>query len=101
MKKDYKHDFAWQANVLKALADETRLCILSLLRSREECGNQLLKELNISQPTLSHHMKILCDARLVQSRKEGRWIYYTLNPKGIAGAEKIISGLLPAAKKQA
>lgn len=99
MKKDFKRDFAWQANVLKALADESRLYILHLLRSREQCATNLLQELDISQSTLSHHMKILCDAGLVTSRKDGRWVYYKINPKGIDGAEKIVTGMVPLRRR--
>lgn len=63
--------------VLKALADANRLHILELLGRGEQCACVLLGNLALSQPTLSHHMKILCDAGLVASRKEGKWIYYT------------------------
>lgn len=63
--------------ILKALADANRLHILELLGSGEQCACVLLGNLPLSQPTLSHHMKILCDAGLVTSRKEGKWIYYT------------------------
>ncbi len=65
--------------VFKALGDEKRLRILSLLRQGERCACVLLEHLNLSQPTLSHHMKILCDAQLVTGRKEGKWVYYSLN----------------------
>ena len=60
--------------VLKALGDEKRLRILSLLRQGERCACVLLEDLNLSQPTLSHHMKILCDANLVTGRREGKWV---------------------------
>ena len=56
--------------VLKALGDEKRLRILSLLRQGERCACVLLEDLNLSQPTLSHHMKILCDANLVTGRRD-------------------------------
>ena len=62
--------------ILKALADANRLHILELLGSGEQCACVLLGNLDLSQPTLSHHMKILCDAGLVTSRKAGKWIYY-------------------------
>lgn len=65
--------------VFKALGDEKRLRILSLLRQGERCACVLLEDLNLSQPTLSHHMKILCDANLVTGRREGKWVYYSLN----------------------
>lgn len=63
--------------VLKALGDAHRLHILELLGRGEQCACVLLADLSLSQPTLSHHMKILCDAGLVASRKQGKWIYYT------------------------
>ena len=63
--------------ILKALADANRLHILELLGSGEQCACVLLGNLALSQPTLSHHMKILCDAGLVTSLKAGKWIYYT------------------------
>jgi len=57
----------------RALSDRTRLEILSLLNDGEKCACKLLEKLSISQPTLSHHMKILCDSGLVKSRNEGKW----------------------------
>lgn len=72
--------------VFKAFCDENRLAILDLLRTGEKCACDLLEDLRISQPTLSHHMKILCDAGVVQGRKEGKWVYYSIDP---VGAEKV------------
>lgn len=63
----------------KALADENRLQILELLLEGEKCACVLLDELHIAQSTLSHHMKILVDAGLVDYRKEGKWMHYTIN----------------------
>ena len=70
------------AKVFKAFCDENRLRILSLLRSGEKCACVLLDDLHISQPTLSHHMKILCDAGVVRGRKEGKWVHYSIDPEG-------------------
>ena len=67
------------ARVFKALCDPKRLAILELLRGGEKCACVLLENLHISQSTLSYHMKILCDAQLVTGRKEGKWVYYSLN----------------------
>ena len=67
------------AQIFKALSDENRIRILKQLRDGEKCGCELLEELKISQPTLSHHMKILCDSGLVTGRKEGKWIHYSIN----------------------
>lgn len=63
----------------KALSDENRLTIIHSLKNNEKCACKLLDELNISQSTLSHHMKILCDAGLVVFRKEGKWMHYRIN----------------------
>lgn len=75
------------AKVFKAFCDENRLQILELLRSGEKCACKLLDDLHITQSTLSHHMKLLCDAGVVQGRKEGKWIHYSIDP---VGAERAI-----------
>lgn len=67
------------SKIFKALGDENRLRILRMLQSEERCACMLLDEMHITQPTLSHHMKILCDANLVLGRKEGKWMHYALN----------------------
>ena len=74
----YKAD----VRLIKALADENRLAILELLLDGEKCGCILLEELHITQPTLSHHMKILCDTGIVESCKDGKWIHYSLSLEG-------------------
>ena len=53
------------ASIFKAFCDENRIRIIKLLRSGEKCACKLLEEINVTQPTLSHHMKILCDAEIV------------------------------------
>ncbi len=78
------------ANVFKAFSDENRLYILSLLLPGEQCAGKLLSGLHIGQSTLSHHMKILCDAGIVSGRKEGKWVHYSINQTGIAHAEKLL-----------
>lgn len=70
------------AKIIKALADENRLKILDLLHSGEKCACVLLEELNITQSTLSHHMKILCDSSLVDYRKDGKWMHYSISKEG-------------------
>lgn len=67
------------ARIFKSFCDENRLAILGLLRQGEKCACKLQEELAISQPTLSHHMRILCDAGIVNARKEGKWTHYSLN----------------------
>lgn len=70
------------AKIIKALADENRLRILDLLHSGEKCACVLLEKLNITQSTLSHHMKLLCDSALVNYRKDGKWMYYYISKEG-------------------
>lgn len=71
------------AIMFKAFCDENRLQILSLLQSGEKCGCMLLEEMKITQPTLSHHMKILCDSGVVTGRKEGKWMHYSISEEGV------------------
>ena len=68
-----------QARVFKAFCDENRLTILQLLSSGEKCACKLQDELGIGQSTLSHHMRILCEAGVVNARREGKWTHYSLN----------------------
>jgi ArsR family transcriptional regulator len=77
---------------IKALADENRLAIMLALQHGEKCACVLLEELNITQPTLSHHMKLLCDSDLVNSRKDGKWTYYSISPEGTLAFRSMIAG---------
>lgn len=65
--------------VFKALSEENRINIINLLNNQELCGCELLEKLDISQSTLSHHMKVLGDAGLVLQRKDGTKMMYSLN----------------------
>lgn len=68
------------AQLFKVLGDENRLRIIKLIAESDEiCACKLLDELNITQPTLSHHMKLLRDSNLIRARKEGRWMHYSLD----------------------
>lgn len=64
--------------ITKALADENRLRVIGLLRGRELCLCQIIEVLRLAPSTVSKHMSILHQARLVESRKEGRWAYFRL-----------------------
>ena len=63
----------------KVLSDPNRLMIVDMLSCGELCACVILEKFQITQPTLSHHMKTLCDCGLVNGRKEGKWVYYSLN----------------------
>ncbi len=79
--------------IFKALCDENRVQIFRLLQGGERCACELLDEMQLSQPTLSHHMKILCDSGLVIGRKEGKWTHYSISAEGTEVAIKCISEL--------
>ena len=70
------------AMIFKAFCDENRIRIVKLLRTGEKCACKLLEEINVTQPTLSHHMKILCDSGIVVGRKEGKWMHYSISAEG-------------------
>ena len=67
------------AAICKAMSDINRLRIIEMLIQGEKCGCNLLDELQVTQPTLSHHMKVLSDCGLVISRKDGKWQHYSIN----------------------
>lgn len=69
------------ANICKAMSDSNRLMIIEMLTHGEMCGCNILEELKVTQPTLSHHMKVLGECGLVSSNKEGKWHHYSLNCK--------------------
>jgi len=72
-------EYAEYANIFKALGDCTRAQITDMLKCGKQCACKLLEAFNITQPTLSYHMKMLVDCGLVLSEKKGKWNYYTLN----------------------
>lgn len=82
--------------VFKAFCDENRIQILKQLLTGEKCACILLDSLHISQPTLSHHMKILCDSGIVNMRKEGKWAYYSISAEGTAYAVECLQYLTTA-----
>ena len=83
-----------QARVFKAFCDENRLTILALLSGGEKCACKLQEALGIGQSTLSHHMRILCDAGVVNARREGKWTHYSLNREGSETALRLLEQIL-------
>lgn len=67
------------ALIAKALSDANRIKIIEMLVDGEKCGCEILEKLEVSQPTLSHHMKILTECNLLYSRKNGKWQLYSIN----------------------
>jgi ArsR family transcriptional regulator len=76
MQKDEYYDQV--SKIFKAFSDSNRLRILDMLRNGERCAYQLLEALQVTQPTLSHHMNILCDSGIVSARREGKWTLYRI-----------------------
>jgi len=88
-------DSKYEENVglFKALADTNRLMIVDMLSCGELCACKILERFHITQPTLSHHMKILCDCGLVSGRKEGKWTYYSLNNDRVQDFKNFLSSI--------
>jgi ArsR family transcriptional regulator, arsenate/arsenite/antimonite-responsive transcriptional repressor len=84
------------ARLFHALSDETRLSILQRLRFGERCVCDLTDALDAAQSRLSFHLKVLREAGLVTDRKDGRWMYYTLNPEALAEVGEVVEALATA-----
>jgi len=82
--------YTQNAATFKALADKNRLRIVDLLSHGDKCGCNLLEKFEISQPTLSFHMKILCECNLVTPRKEGKMTMYSLNIKTLENLKECL-----------
>ena len=82
--------FEEAAKIFKAFCDPNRLMILEILKNGEQCACKLLEQLNIGQPTLSHHMKILCDSGIVNSVKYGKWTHYLISKEKLEDVKSII-----------
>jgi ArsR family transcriptional regulator len=81
------------ARVLGALADPVRLRLLSLVASREEiCSCDLERPLGKSQPTVSHHTRVLADAGLIVGEKRGRWMWWRVEPSRLAAVRAALGG---------
>jgi ArsR family transcriptional regulator len=81
------------AQVLRALADPARLRLLSLVASREEiCSCELEAPLGKSQPTVSHHTRVLADAGLLIGEKRGRWMWWRVDPTRLAAVRNALGG---------
>ena len=95
------------ADVFNALGDEQRLKMLEYVATGERedepegpgiCGCHIQAHVGLSQPTVSHHMKILTEAGLVIGEKRGKWVYYRLNREGFALAERFVGQYLRLAR---
>lgn len=90
-------NYEYNAKVFKALCDPNRLMIIELLKNGEKCAFDLLEEMKISQSTLSHHMKLLCESGVINCRRDGKWMYYSLSKKGFERAHGLLNEIMEAA----
>src|SRR5213594_4181070 len=86
-------DLEQAARLFHALSDQTRLRIIDCLLECEQCVCDLTDMLQAGQSRLSFHLKILKDAGILKDRREGRWIYYSLNPDTIEELQEFIEAI--------
>jgi ArsR family transcriptional regulator, arsenate/arsenite/antimonite-responsive transcriptional repressor len=89
-------DISRSARLFHALSDETRLSIIQRLRLGERCVCDLTDALDAAQSRLSFHLKVLKDSGLVTDRRDGRWMYYTLNPETLGEIAELVDALASA-----
>lgn len=77
----------------KALGDPKRAMIVDMLSCGELCACNILEKFEMSQSTLSHHMKLLCECGLVKGRNEGKWTYYSLDPNTVSSAKRFFNAI--------
>lgn len=94
MEKNYEEN----AKLLKVIADPSRLQILDLLSCGELCACEILENFEFTQPTLSHHMKLLSDAGLAKVRKAGIWTYYSLDEEKCQKVLSMLTGIFQASE---
>src|SRR5438046_673512 len=94
-------DITRAAQLFHALSDETRLEIIQRLLSGEKCVCDLTDALDVAQSRLSFHLKTLKDAGIVDDRKAGRWVYYTLNREAFGELEEIVKDIKPTRRASA
>ena len=81
-----------------ALSDETRLALLDRLKEGERCVCELTEAMKTGQSRLSFHLKVLKEAGLVEDRREGRWMYYSLSVQAIEELEHLVGSLKEAVR---
>lgn len=91
------NDYKGYALMMKALGDESRIRIFHMLAGGELCACKVLEDFDITQPTLSYHMKILCDCGLVNGRRDGIWMKYTINREAYDRLKSFLNQIEPSA----
>ena len=87
--KNVEKDNKGYVQILKAMADETRMEIIEMLSAGELCACKILENFNFTQPTLSYHMKILTECGLVEGIRVGAWMRYSLKKETFAELQKL------------
>lgn len=95
-----KFEYEEQIKIFKALSDQNRLEIIRILSCNETCACEILKNFDITQPTLSHHMKVLLDCGLVECTKRGTWNYYKLSSEKTEEIIRVLKKLFCDGKKK-
>ncbi len=86
-------DYVEYARVFKALGDPKRAMIVDMLSCGELCACMILEKFDMSQSTLSHHMKILCECGMVKSREQGKWTYYSLDTDTVSRIKQFLCNI--------
>jgi len=79
--------------VFKALGDAKRAMIVDMLSCGELCACMILEKFEMSQSTLSHHMKLLCECGLVKGREQGKWTYYSLDADTVSRTKQFLGDI--------
>lgn len=93
-------DYLGLSKIMKAIAEPNRLQILDMISIGEKCACDILDNFDFTQPTLSHHMKVLIEAGVVTARKEGKWQYYSLVTENIEEFQELIHQILNTKQKE-
>ncbi|EDP7604673.1 winged helix-turn-helix transcriptional regulator [Listeria monocytogenes] len=93
-------DYLRLSKIMKAIAEPNRLQILDLISTGEKCACDILDDFNFTQPTLSHHMKVLIEAGIVTARKEGKWQYYSLVSENIEEFQELTNQIFKTKQKE-
>lgn len=83
-----------KVNLFKALSNDTRLKIIHLLKKESLCACKILEDIDLSQSTVSHHMKILEECGIVNCTKKGKWHHYSLNTEILKSLELYFKDLI-------
>ncbi|GAA3731246.1 ArsR family transcriptional regulator [Spinactinospora alkalitolerans] len=88
-----------EESVVKLFGDPLRARIVRLLASEQMCTCHLIEETGARQPTISHHLKVLREAGLVEAEPQGRFTYYRLRPEAVAAVARDLDGLAARAER--